>query len=126
MAKPGPKKGEGGRPRNPVDPEEVAKLAAIHCTLAEIAAWFGVSHDTIERNFASIIKENREKGRASLRRMQYVAAQGGNVTMLIWLGKQLLGQRDKIEEHVFDGDDQLTDDQLRDKIEAMLDKRKAK
>lgn len=29
--------------------------------------------------------------------MQLKAAEGGNVTMLIWLGKQLLGQKDKSE-----------------------------
>ena len=38
-----------------------------------------------------------ESGRASLRRMQYVAAKKGNATMQIWLGKQYLGQKDKQE-----------------------------
>ena len=33
----------------------------------------------------------------SLRRMQFEKAQTGNTTMLIWLGKQMLGQKDKIE-----------------------------
>ena len=35
--------------------------------------------------------------KASLRRMQYKAAEGGNVTAQIWLGKQILGQKDKLE-----------------------------
>lgn len=35
-----------------------------------------------------------------LRREQYKAAMGGNTTMLIWLGKQLLGQSDKSEQTV--------------------------
>ena len=38
-----------------------------------------------------------EQGKASLRRMQYGAANKGNVTMQIWLGKQYLGQNDKQE-----------------------------
>ena len=33
----------------------------------------------------------------SLRRMQFEKVQTGNTTMLIWLGKQMLGQKDKIE-----------------------------
>ena len=36
--------------------------------------------------------------RTSLRRWQYEKAKDGNVAMLIWLGKQLLGQRDRIDE----------------------------
>lgn len=36
-------------------------------------------------------------GKASLRRMQFKSAEDGNVTMQIWLGKQMLGQRDKSE-----------------------------
>ena len=37
------------------------------------------------------------EGKASLRRMQGKSAQDGNVTAQIWLGKQMLGQRDKHE-----------------------------
>ncbi len=33
----------------------------------------------------------------SLRRLQWKAAKENNVTMLIWLGKQYLGQTDKQE-----------------------------
>jgi hypothetical protein len=36
-----------------------------------------------------------QTGKASLRRMQFKAAEDGNVTMLIWLGKQFLGQKDQ-------------------------------
>jgi hypothetical protein len=38
-----------------------------------------------------------EEGRMSLRRLQWKKAQEGNTTMLIWLGKQYLGQSDKQE-----------------------------
>ena len=40
------------------------------------------------------IEKGREHAKISLRRMQFKSAEGGNVTMQIWLGKQLLGQRD--------------------------------
>ncbi len=38
--------------------------------------------------------------------MQWKAAKAGNVTMQIWLGKQLLGQKDKSD--VTSGDQPLT------------------
>ena len=49
------------------------------------------------QNFCGFIKKGMEQGKASLRRMQYGAANKGNVTMQIWLGKQYLGQNDKQE-----------------------------
>jgi len=36
-----------------------------------------------------------ESGKSILRRLQWQAALGGNITMQIWLGKQLLGQSDR-------------------------------
>jgi len=36
-------------------------------------------------------------GKASLRRTQWKAATGGNSTMMVWLGKNVLGQTDKQE-----------------------------
>ena len=33
----------------------------------------------------------------SLRRKQFETALAGNVTMMVWLGKQYLGQKDKTE-----------------------------
>jgi hypothetical protein len=56
-----------------------------------------VSKDTLERNYAALIQKGKEEGKASLRRTQYLAAQKGNVTMMIWLGKQLLGQKERAE-----------------------------
>jgi hypothetical protein len=41
--------------------------------------------------------ETRASGRATLRRLQWQRANGGSDTMLIWLGKQMLGQKDKVE-----------------------------
>ena len=33
----------------------------------------------------------------SIRRMQYGSAEKGSVAMMIWLGKQYLGQKEKVE-----------------------------
>jgi hypothetical protein len=80
----------------------VRRLAKIMCTNEEIASIVGCSSDTLERRFAVPIKEGRDRSRACLRRMQLKAAKMGNVSMLIWLGKQFLGQSEKVEQ-VVDG-----------------------
>jgi hypothetical protein len=63
----------------------------------EMAAFFSVSEDTLRRNFATVINKGWEAGKMSLRRKQVSVAMGGNVAMLIWLGKQYLGQHDKAD-----------------------------
>ncbi len=83
------------RPPKKIDPRQVRTLARICCTMEEIGAVVGCSVDTLERRFADIIKSERECGRMSLRRSQWKKALAGHPTMLIWLGKQELGQVDK-------------------------------
>ncbi len=94
-----------GAPKKEIDWEAFDGLCELHCTLTEIAAWFKVSEDTVERRvnethsmtFAEYYKIKSANGKSSLRRMQYKAAMAGNTAMLIWLGKQLLGQNDRQE-----------------------------
>jgi len=86
-----------GRPKIEINEDQLEKLSSILCTMEEMASFFSCSVDTLERNFADTIKKGKDKGRMSLRRLQFEKAQSGNTTMLIWLGKQLLGQKDKIE-----------------------------
>jgi hypothetical protein len=95
-----------GRPRAKIDLVEVEKLAALNCTLEEIAAFFSVSLPTIDRLVATkagreAIERGRHKGRLSVRREQFKLLQAGNATMGIWLGKQLLCQRDYDRERIF-------------------------
>lgn len=89
-----------GRKPKEIDPEEVKKLAAIQCSVEEIADFFDVSKKTIERRFGAAIKTGRSTGKTSLKRQQYIVAMKGNVTMLIWLGKQYLGQKEKSTEEL--------------------------
>ena len=92
-----------GRPRIELNPEELRRLAVLHCTQQEVAAYFCVSlshvekrlHDEPEMRLAW--DEGRALGAISLRRQQTALAEKGNATMLIWLGKQLLGQRDNLD-----------------------------
>ena len=93
----------GGRPQVPLDPRQVEELARIGCTEADMAAVLGVSVDTIQRRkrasceFCGVIEKGQASLRNSVRRLQVKKALEGNVTMLIWLGKQLLGQSDRHE-----------------------------
>lgn len=87
------------RPKIQLDYDLIKRLSLIQCTQKEIASVLGVSVDTLQRDeeFCGIYKKGQEEGKMSLRRLQWKAAQSGNVTMLIWLGKQYLGQTDKQE-----------------------------
>ena len=85
-----------GRKPKPIDPDQVKKLASIGLSNAEIGAVIDCSPDTIERRFKGMMKAGREHRNASVRRKQFEVAIAGNPTMLIWLGKQYLGQSDKI------------------------------
>lgn len=92
-----------GRPRKELDLNLIAQLAAIQCTDEEIAAALDVCVETLirrkkEPGFVEALERGKAKGRVSLRRLQWKAANAGNTAILIFLGKQILGQRDKPEE----------------------------
>lgn len=81
-----------GRDKKIVPPNEVYKLAAIGCKNQEIADWFGIDENTLTYNFSEEITKGRVSLKQSLRKAQLSVALSGNATMLIWLGKNLLGQ----------------------------------
>jgi hypothetical protein len=88
-----------GRPKLDIDAEQVKRLARLHCTMQEMADFFGCHRDTLHNNFSAEIDKGRSEGNISLRRKQWqMAVEKGNVVMLIWLGKQMLGQRNEILE----------------------------
>jgi hypothetical protein len=94
-----------GRSRMDVSPAQIRKLAAGMHTQAGVAARLGISTDTLQRRlrepeFRAAYEEGRELACAEIRDLQMEAARAGNVTMLIWLGKQLLGQRDSIDQTI--------------------------
>ena len=87
-------KKKGGRPRKEIDTELLYKLAQIHCTMKEMVDILGVSEDTLKRRFAGIIDKGKAEGKMRLRRKQIEVAMKGSAVMLIFLGKQMLGQSD--------------------------------
>lgn len=100
-----------GRPKAKIDLEQVKTLYQIQCTDAEVAAVLAVDLATLMRRKASSTKfremteRAKEFGKASLRRAQYKMAMDGNVTAQIWLGKNILGQRDDAYLHHVGADD---------------------
>lgn len=88
--------GTAGGPSLHIDERVLAGLAAIQCTYSEMAAVLGCDESTLRRRYAALVEKEREAGLMSLRRAQFSKALGGSVPMLIWLGKQYLGQREKL------------------------------
>lgn len=96
-----------GRKKIEIDWKQVNSLLEIQCTGKEVASVLDISYNTLERRCKEVYGINyedwsavkRQTGHASLRRMQWKAAEKGNTTMLIWLGKQVLGQMDRPIEH---------------------------
>lgn len=94
-----------GRPQKVIDQEQFEKLCGLQCTLDEFCCYFDCDDKTLEKwckntykmNFSEIFKIKKGKGKISLRRKQFEVALSGNPTMLIWLGRNMLGQTDKYE-----------------------------
>jgi hypothetical protein len=83
-----------GREKRVVPPDEVYKLAELGCTNKEIAEWFMIKEDTLNYNFCDYLTKARAGMKRRLRSVQLSTALAGNATLLIWLGKQYLGQSD--------------------------------
>lgn len=77
-----------------VSKDVVYKLAAMMCSNAEIGEVLGLSPSTIKQKYHKVIEEGRSQGKKSLRQAQMEKALAGDVRMLIFLGKQYLGQTD--------------------------------
>lgn len=95
-----------GRPKAEIDRgafEALMDLPFITCEAA--AGVFGVCKETIVRfvkreyqvTFAELKEQKKENIKTKLAAKQYQIAMKGNVSMLIWLGKQYLEQKDKSE-----------------------------
>lgn len=109
-----------------IDVGELEKLAAMHCTQEEVAAWFDVAKSTIctrlQRDpWKTAWERGWAKGNISLRRKQKEAADNGDRTMLVWLGKQWLGQADVARtEHTGAGGGPIEVADARKKLETLV------
>ena len=76
-----------GRPTKEVDTKVIASLSQIGCTQEEIGSVVGISARTLQRRFADLVAENKNIGRASLRKKLWERALKGDPKLLIWLSK---------------------------------------
>jgi len=83
-----------GNNKKVVPPDEVFFLSTLGCTMREIAVWFGVPEETMKYNFYEYWQKGQEQTKQRLRQAQIKLALNGNCSMLIWLGKNMLGQSD--------------------------------
>ena len=95
-------KGKGGRPRFVFDKDKLADitdLASEGATMEEICRYVGCSKTTFCANEEAMnaYHDGQNDMKISLRHWQMMQAKSGNVQMLIWLGKIVLGQKEKTE-----------------------------
>jgi hypothetical protein len=98
-----------GNPRGPqpvhIDWDKVDRWLECGCLGTEVAAALGCHPDTLYERclqekgsvFSAYSREKKCSGDKLLRQKQMEIAMKGDKTMLLWLGKQRLGQRDTPE-----------------------------
>lgn len=93
-----------GRPLKEIDKKQFEYLCSIQCTEEEIAGMYDCSIDTVNNwckriyneTFSDAFKRFSAPGKISIRRNQFKLGEK-SVPMAIWLGKQYLGQAEKVE-----------------------------
>jgi len=91
------KKKKLGRPKLNIDAEKVEMLSSFGCSTVEIAKLHNCDEQTIRTRFKPEIQRGRESMKIKLRQLQWKTAEQGSNAMLIFLGKQYLGQSDHNE-----------------------------
>jgi plasmid maintenance system antidote protein VapI len=93
------------RPAVVVDWDFVDRNLEAGCDGTEVAAALGIAADTLYRHcqkekgmtFDAYKQLKKARGDSLLKTKQFAVAMQGDRTMLVWLGKQRLSQRDKQE-----------------------------
>ncbi len=85
------------RPKTIPIKDLVCELAGLNCSQSEIARVCKVSVSTLQKKYKSEMTKGKEYVKTELKRAQFRSALNGSFVMQIWLGKNILGQTDKIE-----------------------------
>ncbi len=88
------------RPKAPLDPLVVQRMAEKHWSIEEIAGTLGVNRTTIRRRFGAKMEEWRASGRAKLRDLQWKKALDGDTRMILHMSKHMLSQHEKLEQTI--------------------------
>jgi len=97
-----------GRTKIMIDWRRVSRYLQAQCNGVGIAGILGIDDKTLYRRclednkitFAEFSATKKAEGRELLKAKQFDTAMSGDRTMLVWLGKQLLGQRDQVEQTI--------------------------
>jgi hypothetical protein len=84
--------GTSAVPPPPLSPRLVEQYALAGCSDNEIADRFLIDPASLRRRFPDVLRAARAVRCVTLRRLQYDLARDSNSTMLIWLGRNELGQ----------------------------------
>lgn len=92
-----------GRKRAVIDWNKVDKYLQAQCDGTGIAGLLGIHPETLydackrdkKTDFSVYAAQKKGEGKEILRAKQFEVAMSGDKAMLIWLGKQYLGQNDK-------------------------------
>ena len=103
--------------------EVVEKMASIGCTLDEIAMVAGLTKDIVKERFDEEFHKGLSNLKAAIRKAQVdTAIREHNPTMLIWLGKNYLGQREPKQSHEHSGNINLYKTEYGSRVEDNNDK----
>ena len=97
-----------GRPEKEMDWRLLDSILQYGASLIDCSELLEMSEDSIQRKikeesgqtFSEYRESKKSKIRMKLRQKQYEMAMNGNVALLIWLGKNELGQKDKLENDI--------------------------
>ncbi len=124
--KPPVEKRPANRPLIPIDWKKANELMISGCMGTEVASFFGMSPDTFYRRvedefgvtFTQYLQEKRETGNSLLRTKQYQKAMSGDNTLLVWLGKCRLKQRENDDRELSVKEQTIEDTLQRAKLKA--------
>jgi AraC-like DNA-binding protein len=99
-----------GRPKKELDWKVLDSILQFGATLIDCAEMCEMSDDSIQRRikdeygctFTEYRNRKMSRMRVKLLQKQYESAMAGNTALLIWLGKQHLGQSDKTQHDISD------------------------
>lgn len=96
------------KPRKPIDWNLVDKLLMAGCSSTEIAPHFDITDETLQERtvkekgmgYSAYSATLRSKGESCLRAKQFEKALKGDNTMMVWLGKNRLKQKDNPDQTI--------------------------
>lgn len=121
--------GVAGRPEKPINWDRVNELLEAGCHGTEICPHFDLTpeafYERVQKkfgiNFSEYSQKKRQKGDSILREKQFKKAIKGDNTLLIWLGKNRLGQKENHQEAALPPlDESLKKDEMIFKLQAEL------